>query len=467
MPVRPTAPAAAPVSRPRPRRAAHGHRLSLVLAAVLAAGALAGCGGSGSDPDTVKIAYNRSTDNKIRFKDAFLADVKKQFERAHPGKKAELVPIQAADNDYAAKVQQMMRSPKTAPDLVYEDTFRINADIGAGYLRPLDDYLSSWDQWGHFVDTAKAAAKAEDGRTYGVPDGTDTRGLWFNKQIFAKAGLPADWQPKNWAELLDAARTVKEKVPGVIPLNVYTGKAGGEASAMQGLEMLLYGTGANPLYDPAAKKWVSGTQGFKDALDFVRTVYAEKLGPDPSDALDPNVGTHLATDWMPNGKLAIALDGSWLGQNWIDKGPKEWPAWSTTLGQAAMPTQYGQAPGKVSMSGGWTWAIPAQAANPALAFDFVKTLQTKENAVEWDVADAQIAVRTDVAADPTYLRSMPGITFFTGLVPTTHYRPALAVYPQVSTAIGEAMESVTTGGSAAAAAKAYDDRLKSIVRGAS
>lgn len=202
----------------------------LILVTVLAAGALTACGGgSGSDPDTVKVAYNRSTDNKIRFKDNYLESVKKQFEKANPGKKVELIPIQAPDNDYATKAQQMMRSPKTAPDLVYEDTFRINSDIKAGYLRPLDEYLNKWDAWDQFVDTAKSAAKAEDGKTYGVPDGTDTRGLWFNKKIFAEAGLPADWQPKNWAEVLDAARTVKREVPDAIPLNVYTGKGPGEA----------------------------------------------------------------------------------------------------------------------------------------------------------------------------------------------------------------------------------------------
>lgn len=320
----------------------------LVLATALAAGSLAACGGSGGDSATVKIAYNRSTDSKVRFKDAFLESVKEQFEKDHPGKKVKLVPIQAPDNDYATKAQQMMRSAKTAPDLVYEDTFRINSDIKAGYLRPLDDRLAKWDAWSRFVPTAKAAAKAEDGRTYGVPDGTDTRGLWFNKQLFAKAGLPVDWQPRNWADILDAARTVKKKVPGVIPLNVLTGKAVGEAAVMQGFEMLLYGTGENPLYDPAAKKWVTGSQGFKDALDFVRTVYGEKLGPDVSDALDPNVNTRVATEWLPEGKLAIALDGSWLGQFWGAKGAKEWPDWPAVLGQAAMPTQNGQAPGRVS-----------------------------------------------------------------------------------------------------------------------
>ncbi|MFD5032968.1 extracellular solute-binding protein [Streptomyces sp. NPDC058220] len=440
----------------------------LILVAVLAAGSLTACGGgSGSDPDTIKVAYNRSTDNKIRFKDNYLESVKKQFEKAHPGKKVELIPIQAPDNDYATKAQQMMRSPKTAPDLVYEDTFRINSDIKAGYLRPLDEYLATWDTWDQFVDTAKAAAKADDGKTYGIPDGTDTRGLWFNKKIFAQAGLPADWQPKNWAEVLDAARTVKEKVPGVIPLNVYTGKGPGEAAVMQGFEMLLYGTGADPLYDPSAKKWVAGSQGFRDALGFVRTVYAEKLGPDVSDALDPNIGTRVATEFFPEGKLAISLDGSWMGQNWINKGPKEWPDWSKDLAQAPMPTQHGQAPGKVSMSGGWTWAIPQKSANPDLAWEFITTQQTKDNAVEWDVVAAQIAVRKDVAADPRYLKSMPGIEFFTGLVAATHYRPALPVYPQVSTAIGEAMEKVTTGdGSPADAAKDYDDQLNTIVDGA-
>ncbi|MFE2030982.1 ABC transporter substrate-binding protein [Streptomyces hygroscopicus] len=444
----------------------------LILAATLtAAVGLTACGGgSGSDPDTVKVAYNRSTDNKIRFKDNHLAEVKKQFEKAHPGKKVKLIPIQAQDNDYATKVQQMMRSPKTAPDLVYEDTFRINSDIKAGYLRPLDDYLATWKSWDQFVDTAKAAAKAEDGKTYGVPDGTDTRGLWFNKEIFAKAGLPADWAPKNWDEVLDAARTIKKKVPGVIPLNVYTGKAPGETSVMQGFEMLLYGTGdagAHPLYDPKAKKWVTGGKGFQDALTFLRTVYSEKLGPDISDALDPNVGTTVYSEWLPEGKLAIALDGSWLGQNWLKTGGKPWPEWSRTLGLAAMPTQHGQAPGKVSMSGGWTWAISAKSKNPDLAWKFIEQLQTKDNAVTWDVVDAQIAVRKDVARDPEYTSSMPGITFFTSLVTYTHYRPTTPVYPQVSTAIGEAMEAATTGDSSPEkAAASYDGQLKSIADGA-
>ncbi|MFF4442123.1 MULTISPECIES: extracellular solute-binding protein [unclassified Streptomyces] len=452
MPVRPTA------------------ALSALLTAALAATALTACSpGSGSSPDTVKVSYKQSTDNSVKVMDTYLAGIKTQFESKYPGKKVEFVPIKAPDSEYYTKLQQMLRSPRTAPDLVYEDTFLINSDITSGYLKPLDPYLAKWPDWKRFIGTAKAAARGEDGKTYGVPDGTDTRGLWFDKRVFAKAGLPADWQPKTWDEVLAAARTIKRKVPGVTPINVYTGKPAGEAATMQGFEMLLYGTGdgrTDPLYDAGSKKWITGGRGFRDALRFVETVYKEKLGPDVSDALDPNFATAVRGELLPEGRLGIDLDGSWLPQDWLPGSGHEWPDWSKRLGLAAMPTQDGQAPGRVSMSGGWTWAIPAKAGNPGLAFDFIRTMQTKENARKWYIANSGIAVREDVADDPAYATAQPGIAFFTELVASTHYRPAFPAYPKVSTAVQEAMEGVTTGDrSVEQAAGDYDATLKDVTGG--
>ncbi|AKJ10711.1 sugar ABC transporter substrate-binding protein [Streptomyces incarnatus] len=444
--------------------------LSALLTAVLAATALTACGnGSGSSPNTLKVSYKQSTDNSVKVMDTYLAGIKKEFEKKYPGKKVEFVPIKAPDSEYYTKLQQMLRSPRTAPDLVYEDTFLINSDITSGYLKPLDPYLATWPDWNQFIGTAKAAAKGQDGKTYGVPDGTDTRGLWFDKRIFKQAGLPLNWQPKNWDDVLAAARTIKRKVPGVTPVNVYTGKPGGERSTMQGFEMLLYGTGdgtSDPLYDSTAKKWITAGQGFKDSLKFVETVYKERLGPDVSDALDPNFATTVNGELLPQGKLGIDLDGSWLPQEWLPGSGHEWPDWSRQLGLAYMPTQHGQAPGKVSMSGGWTWAIPARAAHPDLAFDFIRTLQTEANAKKWYIANSGISLRKDVAADPAYATAQPGIRFFTDLVSSTHYRPAYPAYPKVSTAIQEAMEGVTTGDrSVEKAASGYDDTLKDVTGG--
>ena len=315
---------------------------------------------------------------------------------------------------------------------------------------------------GSFTDTAKGAAKALDGSTYGVPDGTDTRAIWFNKEILAKAGLPADWQPKNWDDLLSAARTIKAAVPDVIPLNIYAGKGLGEATSMQSFEMLLYGTGST-LYDIPSKRWVVGSKGFTDALSFLQTVYNEKLGPTPQQVLDPNWNNTVSQQLMPAGKVAISVDGSWVSHNWLPTDAAPWPEWSTVLGTAYMPTQTGQAPGKVSMSGGWTWAIPKNSDNASAAWDLIQMLGDKKHQLEWATQNVQIPVRKDVADDPSYAKANPTNEFFASLVPITTYRPAYSVYPRISKEIQSATESIVTGSSTPAdAAKTYDEQVKGI-----
>src|SRR3712207_1802777 len=145
-----------------------------------------------------------------------------------------------------------------------------------------------------FFDNAKEAGVGDDGEIYGIPMGTDTRALWYNKDLFQQAGITVPWEPKNWEDVLSAAETIKSKLPEVVPLNVYSGKAQGEAATMQGFEMLLYGT-EDTLYEDG--KWVTGAPGFVDSLTFIRDVYQGELGPTPEQALDKNVGTIVAGEW--------------------------------------------------------------------------------------------------------------------------------------------------------------------------
>jgi multiple sugar transport system substrate-binding protein len=434
------------------------------LAAIALAGTAAcssGDSNSGSTSKTLTVAYQKF--GAFIQMDDQMKKVKAAYEAAHPGYTVKLVPIEAAENDYYTKLSLMNRSPSTAPDVMYEDTFLVNTDIQAGFLAPIDEYLANWPDWSQFSDTAKTAAKALDGKTYGVPMGTDTRALWYNKTLFAKAGLPVPWQPKSWNDVLSAARTIKAKLPGVTPLNVYSGKGAGEGATMQGFEMLLYGTN-NTLYDDAAKKWIASSPGFQDSLTFVKTVYGEKLGPEPQDALNPNFGTSVSNELLPGGKLAIDLDGSWLSGTWLKTGDKPWPQWSTVLGQAPMPTQNAQAPGSTSMSGGWVLSVGSHAKDKKAAFDYVSLALNKDNSQAYDIAASQIAERADVAADPAYLTSNPTLKFFTDLVQVTHFRPAYADYPHVSDAIQVAMEAVMTGQmTPQQAAAAYSDQLKSAV----
>ncbi|KYH44619.1 extracellular solute-binding protein [Branchiibius sp. NY16-3462-2] len=435
---------------------------ALVVVAVTgcSAGGLSSGSGSGSSK-TVTVAYQKY--GQFTQMDTLMQSVKKQYEADHKGITVKLVPIQAAEADYYTKLALMNKSASTAPDVMYEDTFQLKSDVTAGYLAPLDGYVSKWSDWSQFYDNAKQAGVGDDGKTYGISLGTDTRAIWYNKQLFQKAGITVPWQPKTWADVLTAAKTIKQKLPGVIPFNMYSGTAQGEAASMQGLEMLLYGT-KDSLYDTASKKWVVGSQGMTDSLQFVKDIYQGGLGPTPQQGLDKNIGTTIGSEWLPQGKLAMDLDGSWQSGTWIPSGGTPWPQWNTVMGQAKMPTQDGAAPGATSMSGGWTLAMGSHSANKDAAWDFMKIALDKKNSQSYALAASQIAVRKDVAEDPSYQKANPSFEFFSALVPVTHFRPATADYPKISNQLQVAMESVMTGQSSPSAAAAkYDSAVQGIV----
>lgn len=447
----------------------------LVAAGLGATAGLVGCGknGSGSAAPSagssagavageVKVTYQQFGNSKIQAN--FLGDMAKQFSAANPQASVKLQPITASENDYYTKLQLAMRSPRTAPDIAYEDTFLINSDIAAGYLSPLDDRMQGWEDWNQFKDTAKTAAQGLDGKTYGIPDGTDVRAIWYNKQLLASAGVAEDWAPKSWQDILTAAQAVKAKLPDVTPLNVYAGTGVGEGATMQGFEMLLYGTDGGTLFDKQSQKWVVGSANFVDALSFLQQIYSSGLAPTPQQALNPTWANTVSQELLPKSKLAIAVDGSWLSGNWASTGAAPWPDWHKVLGTTAMPTQNGQGSGKVTLSGGWTWAIPKNAQNPEAAWALIKLLTAKQGELDWAIKNVQIPVRTDVAKDPTYLKANPTNEFFSDLVENTIYRPAYAEYAKISLLIQQAGEKVITGSATPqAAATFYTDGVTKIV----
>ncbi|BCW45837.1 sugar ABC transporter substrate-binding protein [Arthrobacter sp. StoSoilB5] len=431
-----------------------------VVAALLAAAACSSTPPTAANK-TLKIVYQKS--DSFTALDAVMQDAKKEFEAANSSVTVNLEPIQANDDDYGTKLALAQRSPDTAPDVFYEDTFKVRSDVDAGYLLKLDSYLQKWDDWSTFNEAAKAAGRADDGGIYAVPVGTDTRAIWYNKAVLKKAGISVPWQPKTWEDILSTARAIKASDPTVIPFNMYAGKGTGEGTVMQSFYELLYGTDST-LYDEKEKKWVVGSQGFTDSLAFLKTLYDEKLAASPAEALDANVWKKVFGEWFPQGKLAATVEGSYSPSFWQKGGPYEWAGYEQDMGVAMFPTRNGQEPGGVSMSGGWTLAVGAKSKNAELAFKFLTTALNKKNALAFDINNSQIAVRTDVASESSYLAANPFVKDVSELVKVTHYRPATADYPRISTAVQVATESVITGKqSPEDAAAEYDATVRKLV----
>ena len=123
------------------------------------------------------------------------------------------------------------------------DGFWVAEFAEAGYIKPLESIVgaksvNAWSGWSQ-IPRSVQGVMSYGGKKYGVPQGTDGRIIYFNKKLFADAGLPANWQPTSWADLLSAAKTIKTKTPTVTPLQLNAGDGMGEATAMQGFSTFL------------------------------------------------------------------------------------------------------------------------------------------------------------------------------------------------------------------------------------
>jgi multiple sugar transport system substrate-binding protein len=419
--------------------------VSLITSSILLSSACSNQSASStnSKKQEIKITFRSGGGTNKGFTDWLKQDIIPEFKKTHPNADIKLAPLNVSEGDYFAKIALMLKSKNTAPDLVTEDTFMVNSDASAGYLESLDDKVESWDDWSNFTENVKKGVIAQDGKVYGVPFNTDSRGLWYNKDLFKKAGLPVPWEPKTWDDILQAAKTIKEKsASDVIPIWMNSGKATGEATSMQTFEMLLYGT-KTPLYDNDAQKWIVKSQGLTDTFKFIHNVYKQKLGPNLSQVLNGQGSTIAYQQLMPKGKLAIGLDGIWQTGNWGKNGSAPWPEAFDTLGFAPMPTENGEAPGVVTMSGGWALSIPKNSQNKDLTWEFIKFATSKEKNLALLLKERNLTTRDDVAQEESY-KEIPMFKEATELLKGAQFRPAVDKYPNVSAQIQSLVEDVVT-----------------------
>jgi multiple sugar transport system substrate-binding protein len=126
-------------------------------------------------------------------------------------------------------------SAGTAADVNLVDSFMVSELAAAGYLEPLGAMTANWDQYQYYLPGLLEVASYQ-GEVYALPTDTDVRMLWYDKSNMEKAGIALPWEPKNWADILDAAQKLKDA--GVqYPFQLPAGTKQGEATTMQGFYM--------------------------------------------------------------------------------------------------------------------------------------------------------------------------------------------------------------------------------------
>ena len=372
-----------------------------------------------------------------------------------------------ADEDFKAGLALDLLS-KGGADLLNIDGIWVGEFADAGYIKPLAKIVgksyTSWEGWGQ-IAPAVADMMSYKGAKYGIPSGTDGRVLYFNKEVFTAAGLPTDWQPQSWADVLAAANTIKTKVPGVTPIQMDSGTAMGEATTMQGVLPLLVGTGER-IYNDQTGKWTGNTSGIRQVLQFYSDIYNGGLGN--KDWQVSATGRDQSFAAFAQKKVGILGEGDygWRGVWSPTTGNFKMPDRNTEIGYALIPAV---SAGKgirrqsyVSMSGGGGFVLNPNTKNAAVAWALLTYMNSRDAVQAFVAGQPRITQRNDVNSFLT--RSDPLMAFVSKKVmPLTAYRPGFAIYPQVSVALQQATLDVISGDSVAKAAATYQASLVKLV----
>ncbi|MFB7031205.1 MULTISPECIES: ABC transporter substrate-binding protein [unclassified Streptomyces] len=205
--------------------------LTAAAAALGLTATVSGCGSLGGDSGDVTLKlvaaeYDLSGGDSSK---KYWTDLAAAFEAKHPGIKVQ-VQVESWD-DVDRKVAEMVKAGE-APDIAQIGAYADYA--AAGQLYAADDLLSIPVQ-ANFLPRLVAAGEHKQIQ-YGLPFVASTRPLFYNKALFAKAGIKP---PTTWDELAEAAGKLKEegvRTPFALPL-------GPEEAQAEAMMWLLAGEG--------------------------------------------------------------------------------------------------------------------------------------------------------------------------------------------------------------------------------
>ncbi|WP_245700882.1 extracellular solute-binding protein [Sanguibacter gelidistatuariae] len=460
------------------------HRKSLFVGSLVALSlALTACGGTSGPEQTIDTTKNAEatkvtlsfTSNAILggkneaeaqwYQDYIIPEFTKQQKAKGIDVTLTFEPNGVDDEKYKTKLALDLQS-KSGADVIGMDGIWVGEFAEAGYIKPLTDVagadVDSWEGWDQMSEAVQQAA-AFDGKRYGIPQGADGRVLYYNKTLFEKAGLPADWAPASWDDILAAARALK--AAGVsVPIQLNAGTAMGEATTMQGLLPLLVGTGTKVWEDG---KWMGNSQGLRDALTLYKTIYVDEGLGDPV-LQQETAGRDKSFSEFASSDVGILIESDYLWRSVInpDSGTAPMPDRDSVVGYTKIPAQ---TPGSgvdgqdfVSMSGGAARVLNPNTEFPQQAWELLAFINSKEAFQNRVASSPIITPRADV--NQIVLKDNPMLNFVaTEVLPITAYRPGLAEYPEVSLALQEATAQVVAGTSVDDAAAAYQTAVEKIV----
>jgi len=330
-----------------------------------------------------------------------MADAVKEFERnsdiAHASDPSKpiyrVISGQSAARDQVADPTRFLVAVAggAPPDVIYFDRYAVAEWAARGAFAPLDEFIAT-----------DIAAKREGtptpqrfykpcwdeamygGKVYGIPISVDNRALYYNKDLFKRAGLVDEHgqvrAPRDWDELREYARKLTERDEKAHITTI------GFAPNYGNSWLYMYGwmNDAKFMSDDG-RTCLLNEPAVVQALQYMKQLYDDAGGYEAVQAFQAGFQGG-ALDPFIQGKVAMKIDGVWSTSELAAYGR------DLNFGVAPPPRPRDKlAEGPMSWCGGWALAIPSASHKKKAAWEFVRFLTSDRSFRIRMESDRQVA----------------------------------------------------------------------------
>ena len=382
---------------------------SLLLACT---GLMALAGAAEADTVRVTIAeYSKGTG-------PYFEEAAAAFEKANPGID---IQIEVAPWDSLQQKLTTDISAGTNADLSIVATRWLLDYVQQGVVDSLDDRITD-ELRGRFIPTFLTPSVL-DGKTYGLPVAASARAMYYNKDIFSKAGYDA--APATWDDLKAAAAKIKETSPDVY------------AFGLQGKEI------ETDFYFNYAF-WSYGGDIIKDGkseLDSEAAIEAAKLYKGFIDAgyTQPGVTSYSREDvqnLFKQGKVATVITAPFLSNQIKAEAPK--------LNYGVAPVPAGPRGDRATYGVTDSIVLFKNSKNKDEAWKFLDFIFSAEMRTKFDKVEGFLPVNAEEAKDPMFADNAD-LKVFTSLLPDARFAPVIPGWEEIADATTTAVQKVYLG----------------------
>jgi multiple sugar transport system substrate-binding protein len=348
----------------------------------------------------------------------YFEEAAKAFEAANPDTK---IQIEVVPWD---ELQQKLTTDISAganADLSIIGTRWLLDFVSQGIVTPLDSYVTP-EFKGRFIETFLTPS-VMNGKVYGLPIAASARAMYYNKDVFSKAGIGE--APKTWDELKAAADKIKASGGGVFPFG------------MQGKEI------ETDVYFYYAM-WSYGGEIVKDGksgLDSQAAMDAAKLYKGFIDAglTQPGVTSYAREDvqnLFKQGKVATVITAPFLSNQIKAEAPK------LNYGVAPIPAGPGGDRGTYGVTDSIVLFENSKVKDEA--WKFLDFLFTTEQRIKFDKVEGFLPVNKEEAADP-YFAENADLKVFASLLPNARFAPVITGWEEIANTTSNALQKIYLG----------------------